>query len=228
MSASAVFGGIGLVLQVAKYKATLAGGKATQQFYDAQARNERLKGRVEAVEAKEKGNDILRRAKAALAANIAGGYASAVIPTKGSARVYGQQQILRPAALDFGITQEESILAIEQANRQASYLEYRGQMARSQAKSQAIGGLLMGVTQAGLSGAFDFGLPKLTSSSSLASPGIAGNVSQINTAGTSSVMSAVALPGQAAFGKSIAGGAAPISGNYGVFNTAGGGMNFII
>jgi len=154
MSASAVFGGIGLLLQVAKYKATLAGGKATQQFYDAQARNERLKGRVEAVEAKEKGNEILRRAKAALAANIAGGYASAVIPTKGSARVYGQQQILRPAALDFGIMQEEAILAIEQANRQASYLEYRGQMARSQAKSQAIGGLLMGVTQAGLSGAF--------------------------------------------------------------------------
>ena len=217
MSASAVFGGIGLVLQVAQYKTTLAGGKATQQFYDAQARNERLKGRVEAVEAKEKGNEILRRAKAALAANIAGGYASAVIPTKGSARVYGQQQILRPAALDFGITQEESILAIEQANRQASYLEYRGQMARSQAKSQAIGGLLMGITQAGLSGAFDFGLSKLTSSSSLASAGIAGNVSQINTAGNVAMNRAV--------NPMFVGQTSPLSG--GVYNTAGGGMNFI-
>ena len=64
MSASAVFGGIGLVMSALQYRSTVAAGKAEQEFYNAQARNRRLQGRVEAVEAKEKGNEILRRTKA--------------------------------------------------------------------------------------------------------------------------------------------------------------------
>ena len=68
MSASAVFGGIGLVMSALQYRSTEKKVKAEQEFYNAQARNRRLQGRVEAVEAKEKGNEILRRTKA-LASN---------------------------------------------------------------------------------------------------------------------------------------------------------------
>ena len=155
MSASAVFGGIGLVMSALQYRSTVAAGKAEQEFYNAQARNRRLQGRVEAVEAKEKGNEILRRTKAALASNLAGGYASAVIPTVGSVQTVSRQQVLRPASLDFGITEMDALLAVEQANREAGYLEYRGQMAASQARTQALGNLAMAGFQAGLSGAFE-------------------------------------------------------------------------
>lgn len=155
MSASAVFGGIGLLMSAFQYRSTVAAGKSEQEFYNAQARNRRLQGRVEAVEAKEKGNEILRRTKAALASNLAGGYASAVIPTVGSVQTVSRQQVLRPASLDFGITGMDALLAVEQANREAGYLEYRGQMAASQARTQALGNLAMAGFQAGLSGAFE-------------------------------------------------------------------------
>jgi len=179
MSASAVFGGIGLLISGLQYRSTVAAGKAEQEFYNAQARNRRLQGRVEAVEAKEKGNEILRRTKAALASNLAGGYASAVIPTVGSVQTVSRQQVLRPASLDFGITEMDALLAVEQANREAGYLEYRGQMAAAQARTQALGGLAMAGLQAGLSGAFS----GLGGSGGIAKPGVAGNVSQINVGG---------------------------------------------
>lgn len=206
MSSSAVFGGIGLLMSALQYRSTVAAGKAEQEFYNAQARNRRLQGRVEAVEAKEKGNEILRRAKAAIASNITGGYASGVIPTVGSVQTVTQQQVLKPAVYDINITALESILAIEKANREAGYLEYRGQMAASQARTQALGGLVMSGVQAGLSGAFS----GLGGSGGISGAGVASNASQINTAGVSSVMRA--------------GQTSAISG--GVFNTAGGGMNF--
>ena len=179
MSASAVFGGIGLVMSALQYRSTVAAGKAEQEFYNAQARNRRLQGRVEAVEAKEKGNEILRRTKAALASNLAGGYASSVIPTVGSVQTVSRQQVLRPASLDFGITEMDALLAVEQANREAGYLEYRGQMAAAQARTQALGGLVMAGVQAGLSGVFS----GLGGSGGIAKPGVAGNVSQINVGG---------------------------------------------
>lgn len=154
MSASAVFGGIGLFLSYRQYQATVAGGKIQRQAYEAQARNRRLEGRIEAVSAKEKANEILRRAKVALASNIAGGYASAVNPFVGSVDTISKQQILRPAALDVNVQEEEALLAVEKADREARYLEYRGQMAQAQARSQALSGLGMAALQVGLSGAF--------------------------------------------------------------------------
>ena len=151
---SAVFAGAGLFMSYRQYQATIAGGKIQQQAYEAQARNRRLEGRIEAVSAKEKANEILRRAKIALASNIAGGYASAVNPFIGSVDTVSKQQILRPAALDVNVQEEEALLAVEKADREARYLEYRGQMAKYQARSQATSALAMAVMQTGLSGAF--------------------------------------------------------------------------
>lgn len=209
MSAGAVFAGIGLLGSVMQYKSTVAAGKAEREFYNAQARNKRLEGRVEAIKAKEKAVEILRKTKKALASNIAGGYAAGVSPYVGSVQTVSSQQVLRPAALDVGITDMDALLSVEQANREAGYLEYRGSMAARQAKTQALGNLVMSVAQVGMSGAMG-GLGG-SSAGALANPGIAGNMSQLNTAGVSSVMSA--------------GQTSALSG--GVFNTAGGGMNFI-
>jgi len=231
---SVISAGIGLIGSALQYRSSVAEGRIQQDIAEAKARNERLKGRVEAVKAQEQANEILRRTKRALASNIARGYSSGVLPEVGSSAVFSEQQVLRPAALDVGILDQEAFLAIEQSERQARNLEYQGQMAARQARTSALGDLLMSVAQVGLSGALNFSLPGPSTSAPtpMARPTIpvpiggslAANASQINTAGTSGVMSAVARPGQAAFSRSIAGGANPISGNYGVFNTAGGGL----
>lgn len=193
MSASAVFGGIGLFLSYRQYQATVAGGKIQRQAYEAQARNRRLEGRIEAVSAKEKANEILRRAKVALASNIAGGYASAVNPFVGSVDTISKQQILRPAALDVNVQEEEALLAVEKADREARYLEYRGQMAQAQARSSALSGLGMAALQVGLSGAFS-GL------NMGASTGYSASAFQgISAAGTTNV------PGYVRFGSAFGG-----------------------
>ena len=178
---SAISAGVGLVGSFLQYRSTVAQGKAEQRIAEAQARNERLKGRVEAVKAQESANEILRRTKRALASNIARGYSSGVLPEVGSAAVFSEQQVLRPAALDVGILDQDAFLAIEQSERQARNLEYKGRMAARQAQTAALGNLVMSVAQVGLSGAFS-GLGS-AGSGAIAQPGIAGNVSQINVGG---------------------------------------------
>ena len=180
MSAGAIFGAIGLAGSVLQYRSTIASGKVQKTIMEAQARNKRLEGRVEAVKAKESANEILRRTKRALASNIARGYSSGVLPEVGSAAVFSEQQVLRPAALDVGILEQDAFLAIEQSEREARNLEYRGAMALRQARTVALGNLVMSAAQVGLSGAFS-GLGG--SSGALAKPGVAGNVSQINVGG---------------------------------------------
>ena len=178
---SAISAGVGLVGSFLQYRSTVAQGKAEQRIAEAQARNERLKGRVEAVKAQESANEILRRTKRALASNIARGYSSGVLPEVGSSAVFSEQQILRPAALDVGILDQDAFLAIEQSEREARNLEYKGRMAKRQAQTAALGNLVMSVAQVGLSGAFS-GLGS-AGSGAIAQPGIAGNVSQINVGG---------------------------------------------
>ena len=216
---SVVSAGIGLIGSALQYRSSVAEGRIQQQIAEAQARNERLKGRVEAVKAQESANEILRRTKRALASNIARGYSSGVLPEVGSAAVFSEQQVLRPAALDVGILDQDAFLAIEQSERQARNLEYKGRMAARQAQTAALGNLFMSVAEVGLSGAFS-GLGSSVSSAgsgAIAQPGIAGNVSQINTAGNVAMNRAV--------NPMFVGQTSPLSG--GVYNTAGGGMNFI-
>ena len=151
---SVVSAGIGLIGSALQYRSSVAEGKIQQQIAEAEARNQRLKGRVEAVKAQESANEILRRTKRALASNIARGYSSGVLPEVGSAAVFSEQQVLRPAALDVGILDQDAFLAIEQSERQARNLEYKGRMAARQAQTAALGNLVMSVAQVGLSGAF--------------------------------------------------------------------------
>lgn len=193
-----------------------ANARATEKYYDALARDKRLEGRVKAVEAKEKAVEVLRKTKIALASNIAGGYASGVNPYFGSINTVNKQQVLRPAALDVGILEMQEILDIEKANREARNLEMQGDIAKRQGYASALGNLAMAGLQLGMSGALQ-SPGFIGGQGAIASPGIAGNVSQINTAGNVAMNQAV--------NPMFVGQTSPLSG--GVFNTAGGGMNFI-
>ena len=226
MSGSAIFGGIGLIGSALQARSTISAGKIQQRVFEAQARNQRLEGRVEAVRAKEQANEILRRTKRALASNVARGYSSGVLPEVGSSAVFSEQQVLRPAALDVGILEQDAFLAIEQSEREARNLEYRGKMAARQARTQAFGNLVMNIGAIGLSGAFSNLLPSSPTSTLPVTPmarppipasvggSFAGNASQINTAGNVGLNRAV--------NPMFVGQTSPLSG--GVYNTAGGGL----
>ena len=222
IGASAIFGGIGLIGSALQARSTISAGKIQQRVFEAQARNKRLEGRVEFLRSKEQANEILRRTKRALASNVARGYSSGVLPEVGSSAVFSEQQVLRPAALDVGILEQDAFLAIEQSEREARNLEYRGKMAARQARTQAFGNLVMNIGAIGLSGAFSNLLPSPTSTLPVTPPPIpasvggsfAGNASQINTAGSVALNRAV--------NPMFVGQTSPLSG--GVYNTAGGGL----
>ena len=52
--------------------AQLTAGEKAKEAYDQRARNEQLRGRVEAVNAKKKGVEVLKRTNPSLASIIAG------------------------------------------------------------------------------------------------------------------------------------------------------------
>lgn len=225
MSAGTVFSGLSFLLSGVQFFQARANARQQEKYYDALARDKRLEGRIKSVEAKEKANEVLRRTKIALASNIAGGYASGVIPYVGSVDTINKQQILRPASIDYGILGMESVLAIEKANREARNLEYQGDIAKRQGYAQALGGLAMAGIQFGMSGALDFGSGFIGGQSSITPPtpmarpssvggSFAANASQINTAGNVAMNRAV--------NPMFVGQTSPLSG--GVYNTAGGGM----
>jgi len=223
IGASAIFGGIGLIGSALQARSTISAGKIQQRVFEAQARNKRLEGRVEFLRSKEQANEILRRTKRALASNVARGYSSGVLPEVGSSAVFSEQQVLRPAALDVGILEQDAFLAIEQSEREARNLEYRGKMAARQARTQAFGNLVMNIGAIGLSGAFSNLLPTSPTSTLPVTPppipasvggSFAGNASQINTAGSVALNRAV--------NPMFVGQTSPLSG--GVYNTAGGGL----
>jgi len=174
LTAGTVFG------SVLQYRQTVAQGKVQQRIAEAEARNRRLEGRVEAVKAKESANEILRRTKRALASNIARGYSSGVIPEVGSSAVFSEQQVLRPAALDVGILEQDAFLAIEQSQRQARNIEYQGQMAARQAKTEALFKLGTDLAQIAMTGV---GSGSRSVAPNIAQPGTPGNLSQINVGG---------------------------------------------
>ena len=66
MSAGAIFAGLGLVGSALQARSTISQGRIQQRIAEAEARNRRLQGRVEAVKAQESANEILRRTKRGL------------------------------------------------------------------------------------------------------------------------------------------------------------------
>ena len=55
---SAISAGVGLVGSFLQYRSSVAEGKAEQRIAEAEARNKRLAGRVEAVKAQESANEL--------------------------------------------------------------------------------------------------------------------------------------------------------------------------
>ena len=137
--------------------AQLSAGEKAKEAYDQRARNEELRGRVEAVNAKKKGVEALKRTNASLASIIAGAGRQRIRLKSGTIRDRNVFLVQRPASQDFSDTAFNASMAIMTANMRADDLRGAGEQARLQGQIGAFS------TLAGAFGnAFSVGSPGLT------------------------------------------------------------------
>ena len=142
--------------------AQISAGEKAKEAYEQRARNEQLRGRVEAVNAKKKGVEVLKRTNASLASIIAGAGRQGLALTSGTVRDREVFLVRRPASEDFSDTAFTASMALMTADMRASDLRGAGEQARLQGQIGAF---------STLAGAF-------TNAMSIGSPGLsqAGNV----------------------------------------------------
>ena len=137
--------------------AQLTAGEKAKEAYDQRARNEELRGRVEAVNAKKKGVEVLKRTNASLASIIAGAGRQGLTLKSGTVRDREVFLVGRPASGDFSDTAFNASMALMTADMRASDLRGAGEQARMQGQIGAFS------TLAGAFGnAFSVGSPGLT------------------------------------------------------------------
>jgi len=112
--------------------AQLSAGEKAKEAYDQRARNEQLRGRVEAVNAKKKGVEVLKRTNASLASIIAGAGRQGLTLRSGTVRDREVFLVRRPASQDFSDTAFNASMALMTADMRASDLRGAGEQARLQ------------------------------------------------------------------------------------------------
>ena len=81
--------------------AQISAGEKAKEAYDQRARNEQLRGRVEAVNAKKKGVEVLKRTNASLASIIAGAGRQGLTLRSGTVRDREVFLVRRPASVSY-------------------------------------------------------------------------------------------------------------------------------
>ena len=137
------FQAIALALSAVSAVGQMEAGNRAKEAYDIRARNEELRGRVEAVNAKKKGVEALKRTNASLASILAGspkqglGYAGTVLDR-------GVFLVGRPASEDVSDTMFNASMAIANSQMRADDFRRAGDQARLQGQIGAIGTLAGG------------------------------------------------------------------------------------
>ena len=126
---------IGTVLSVAS---TIQSGKAQKAMYDAQAAQEAIKGRSEAIKYKQQGADILRDMNETIASNVAFAGANNVDPLSGSAlqlNRYAESEAMSA----FAMNNDNALIAGGMSTMQQEQYTMAGKTARDTANLKAAG-----------------------------------------------------------------------------------------
>ena len=126
-------------------------GNRAREAYEIRARNEELRGRIEAVNAKKKGVEALKRTNASLASIIAGS------PKQGLAQAgtvidRGVFLVGRPASEDVSDTMFNASMALANSQMRADDFRRAGDQARLQGQIGAFSTLAGGFGQYGTVG----------------------------------------------------------------------------
>jgi hypothetical protein len=111
--------------------AQLSAGEKAKEAYEQRARNEELNSRIEAVNAKKKGVEALKRTNASLASILAGSPKQG-LGFSGTVLDRGVFLVQRPASDDFSDTAFNASMALATGQMRASDYRAAGEQARLQ------------------------------------------------------------------------------------------------
>ena len=123
--------------------AQLTAGEKAREAYEIRARNEELRGRIEAVNAKKKGVEALKRTNASLASIIAGSPKQGLAQT-GTVIDRGVFLVGRPASEDVSDTLFNASMALANSQMRAEDFRLAGDQARLQGQIGAFSTLSQG------------------------------------------------------------------------------------
>ena len=143
MSMTVVLAAISAAGALMQATQTVAGARAKKEQYNAQARQKRLEGRVDALNYKRQGIEVLKESQRVMAANVARGAAGGINPFEsGGAVALVNAYAMRGAANDFSIARDNAGLAQQMAQEQAYQYELAGYNTVKGAKRSAMAGVL--------------------------------------------------------------------------------------
>ena len=111
--------------------AQMTAGERAKEAYEQRARNEELNSRIEAVNAKKKGIEVLKRTNASLASIIAGSPRQG-LAFSGTVLARGVFLVQRPASDDFSDTAFNASMALATGQMRADDFRSAGDQARLQ------------------------------------------------------------------------------------------------
>jgi len=124
--------------------AQLTAGERAKEAYEIRARNEELRGRIEAVNARKKGVEALKRTNASLASIIAGSPKQGLALSSGTVLDRGVFRVARPASEDVSDTIFNASMALANSQMRAQDFRLAGDQARLQGQIGAFSTLSQG------------------------------------------------------------------------------------
>ena len=146
----AAIAAVGALMQAGQ---TVSAARAKKEQYNAQARQKRLEGRVDALNYKRQGIEVLKESQRVMAANVARGAAGGINPFEsGGSVALVNAYAMRGAANDFSIARDNAGLAQQMAQEQAYQYELAGYNTVKGAKRSAMAGVLTTAATLGATG----------------------------------------------------------------------------
>ena len=142
------FQALALATSAMSAMAQMTAGEKAKEAYEIRAKNERLRSRVEAVNARKQGVEVLKRTNASLASVLAGSPRQGLALRSGTVQDRSVFLVQAPASDDFNTTAFNAYMSIATGQMRANDLSRAGDQARLQGQIGAFSTMSMAFANA--------------------------------------------------------------------------------
>ena len=142
------FQALALAASAMSAMAQVSAGEKAKEAYEERAKNERLRSRVEAVNARKQGVEVLKRTNASLASVLAGSPRQGLALRSGTVQDRSVFLVQAPASDDINTTAYNAYMSIATGQMRANDLSRAGDQARLQGQIGAFSTMSMAFANA--------------------------------------------------------------------------------
>ena len=152
---------VAIAMSAMSAMAQMSAGEKAKEAYEERAKNEKLRSRVEAVNARKRGVQVLKETNRNLASIVAGSPKQGLALRSGTVQDRGVFLVQRPASDDFSTTAFNASMSLLTGQMRADDLSRAGDQARLQGQIGAFSTMSMAFATAGSIGGKDSIAPTL-------------------------------------------------------------------